>query len=364
MDKVCLFVICMYCSIHHLSAQQEEQQTQPVQQSLVTQDDILGNMNVDYAKIKLPPLSVLYENARSTPSLQILQKKLLSKEKRNWLGFIQAGGSASYGIADNVASNTDVNTPLIYRYVGTEQTSGNVGGGISIPFEKLFDLRGGIKRQRIQVDIAELRKQEAYETLKIQIAHLYVQILSNIETLQRSAENIALYKGASAVAEQEYRNRRTSIHDVAKTKEQEFAANQDFALLRSTINDQLLTLYRIRWWMVIFPCIAGIIAWFLTRSLEKTYDVKTTIFTGIISGYNVDATDTRNATVHMSNLMNIITTERTLKIVSLKLLARCLVYGDAERNTSYISAIHYQQLVSGIPRELQALIDKRRENLS
>lgn len=243
MGKVCLFVICMYCSIHHLSAQQEEQQTQPVQQPLVTQDDILGNMNVDYAKIKLPPLSVLYENARSTPSLQILekekqlQKKLLSKEKRNWLGFIHAGGSASYGIADNVASNTDVNTPLIYRYVGTEQTSWNVGGGISIPFEKLFDLRGGIKRQRIQVDIAELRKQEAYETLKIQIAHLYVQILSNIETLQRSAENIALYKGASAVAEQEYRNRRTSIHDVAKTKEQEFAANQDlpyYALLLTT----------------------------------------------------------------------------------------------------------------------------------
>lgn len=44
-------------------------------------------------------------------------------------------------------------------------------------------------------------------------------------------------------------------------------------------------IYRIRWWMVIFPCIAGIIAWFLTRNLEKTYDVKTTIFTGIISGY-------------------------------------------------------------------------------
>ena len=120
-------------------------------------------------------------------------------------------------------------------------------------------------------------------------------------------------------------------------------------------------IYRIRWWMVIFPCIAGIIAWFLTRNLEKTYDVKTTIFTGIISGYNVDASDTRNAGVHLSNLMNIITTERTLKIVSLKLLTRCLVYGDAERNTSYISAIHYQQLVGGVPRELQALIDKQNE---
>jgi len=84
MGKVCLFVICMYCSIHHLSAQQEEQQTQPVQQPLVTQDDILGNMNVDYAKIKLPPLSVLYENARSTPSLQILEKEKQLQKKILW----------------------------------------------------------------------------------------------------------------------------------------------------------------------------------------------------------------------------------------------------------------------------------------
>lgn len=249
MGKLCVFVICMYCSIHCVSAQQEEElQTQPVQQTIVTQDDVLGNMNVDYAKIKLPPLSVLYENARTTPSIQILekekqlQKKLLSKEKKSWLGFLNGGASISYGIADNVASNTDVNTPLVYRYVGSEQTSWNVGGGISIPFEKLFDLRGGIKRQRIQVDIAELRKQEAYENLKIQIAHLYVQILSNIETLQRSAENIALYKGASAVAEQEYRNRRTTIDAVAETKQKEFGANQAFASLRSTINDQLLML--------------------------------------------------------------------------------------------------------------------------
>lgn len=248
MGKVCLLVIFMFCTVHCLKAQEGQGGDQHLQQAAVTQDDLIGNMNIDFAKIKLPPLSVLYENARSTPSLQILekekqlQKRLLAKEKRGWLGFFNAGGNISYGIADNVASSTDVNTPLVYRYVGSEQTSWNVGGGVSIPFEKLFDLRGGIKRQRIQVDIAELRKQEAYENLKIQIAHLYVQILSNIETLQRSAENIALYKGASAVAEQEYRNRRTTIDAVAQTKEREFEASQSFATLRSTINDQLLML--------------------------------------------------------------------------------------------------------------------------
>ena len=117
-----------------------------------------------------------------------------------------------------------------------------MGGSVSVPLETLFDLPGRVKRQRIQVDIAELKKQQAYEELKIQIAHLYVQILSNIETLQRSAEHLALYKGASAIAEQEYRNRRTTIEAVAQTKEKEFGANQGFAALRSTINDQLLML--------------------------------------------------------------------------------------------------------------------------
>lgn len=226
----------------------KSQETHGTQQSVTTQDEVNSSINIDIAKIKLPPLSVLYENARSTPSIEILekekqlQKKLLAKEKRSWMSLFNAFGNVLHGIADNIGSSTDPTTPLIYRYTGTEQTSWSVGGSVTLPLETLFDLPGKIKRQRIQVDIAELRKQQAYEELKIQIAHLYVQILSNIETLQRSAEHLALYKGASAIAEQEYRNRRTTIDAVAQTKEKEFGANQGFASLRSTINDQLLML--------------------------------------------------------------------------------------------------------------------------
>lgn len=119
--------------------------------------------------------------------------------------------------------------------------------------------------------------------------------------------------------------------------------------------------YRIRWWMILLPLIALIIAWFLTRDMDKSYDVKTTIYTGIITGYNVDISDSRNAHVHLSNLMNIITTERTLKAVSLRLLTRCLIYGDMDKNTSYITAEHFQELDAIIPREVRALIDKQNE---
>lgn len=119
--------------------------------------------------------------------------------------------------------------------------------------------------------------------------------------------------------------------------------------------------YRIRWYMVLLPLIVGILAYILTSNMDKSFDVKTTIYTGIITGYNVDASDTRNADVHLSNLINIITTERTLKVVSLRLLTRCLIYGDAEKNTSYITAEHYQELEAIIPREVKALIDRQDE---
>lgn len=119
--------------------------------------------------------------------------------------------------------------------------------------------------------------------------------------------------------------------------------------------------YRIRWYMLLLPLVVGILAYILTSNMDKSFDVKTTIYTGIITGYNVDASDTRNANVHLSNLINIITTERTLKVVSLRLLTRCLIYGDAEKNTSYITAEHYQELEAIIPREVKALIDRQDE---
>ena len=94
----------------------KSQETHGTQQSVTTQDEVNSSINIDIAKIKLPPLSVLYENARSTPSIEILekekqlQKKLLAKEKRSWMSLFNAFGNVSHGIADNIGSSTDPTT--------------------------------------------------------------------------------------------------------------------------------------------------------------------------------------------------------------------------------------------------------------
>ena len=124
-------------------------------------------------------------------------------------------------------------------------------------------------------------------------------------------------------------------------------------------------LYRIRWYLAIIPLIALILAWFLTRNLDKEYNVKTTIYTGIISGYNIEtgtSVSAANSAVNMANLMHIISTERTLKKVSLRLFARVMTYGDENQNNNYILAEHFKELNVSVPQEVKALIDKRSED--
>ena len=224
------------------------QQTEIQMVNSTPEDSVTINLNVDFATLQLPPLSVLYANATSNPTVKMmekerqLQKKLLSKEKRSWLSFFSARAGYSHGVTDNFGTITDVTTPIFYQYTGVEQDYWNVGGNVNIPLETLFDLGGKVKRQRIVAERAEYAKEQAYNQVKQEIAHLYVSILSNIETLKRSAEHLALYRGASAVAEQDYRNRRGTIAELAEIKRREFEANKSYEELRASINEQLLVL--------------------------------------------------------------------------------------------------------------------------
>jgi len=120
--------------------------------------------------------------------------------------------------------------------------------------------------------------------------------------------------------------------------------------------------YRIRWYLIVLPLIAVLIAWFLTRKEDKLYNVETTIYTGIISGYSIEGSVGSNSQTNMANLLLIITTEKTIKRVSLRLLARCYMYGDPEHDNNYIFAEHYRDLKAATPNEVLALVDKRSES--
>jgi len=123
-------------------------------------------------------------------------------------------------------------------------------------------------------------------------------------------------------------------------------------------------LYKIRWYLVILPLIALIVAWFLTRNMERIYDTNTTIYTGMITGYNIEGGTGAaggNAQTNITNLMLIITTDNTIHEVSLRLFARCMMYGNPNKDNNYISAEHFRQLNATVPPDVKGLINHNSE---
>mgnify|MGYP002522341100 CR=1 FL=1 len=124
-------------------------------------------------------------------------------------------------------------------------------------------------------------------------------------------------------------------------------------------------LYKIRWFLIILPLIALVVAWFMTRNMERVYDTNTTIYTGMITGYNIEGTVGTaggQSQTNMTNLMLLITTDATIHEVSLRLFARCMMYGNANKDNNYISAEHFRQLNNSVPTDVKALINHNSEN--
>ena len=124
-------------------------------------------------------------------------------------------------------------------------------------------------------------------------------------------------------------------------------------------------LYKIRWYLIILPLIALVIAWFSTRHMERLYNTNTTIYTGMITAYNIEGgtgTAGGQSQTNMTNLILLITTDATIHEVSLRLFARCMMYGNQNKDNNYISSEHFRQLSNSVPAEVKALINHNSEN--
>ena len=125
-------------------------------------------------------------------------------------------------------------------------------------------------------------------------------------------------------------------------------------------------LYRIKWWLMLVPILLTTFAILATKNMSRTYNTSMTIYTGIISGYTVEATSEANINLSkqsttLDNILNIITSESTLKNVSLRLYAENMMYGDPNHDNTYIKAENYKALLKITPKEIQKLINKKDE---
>ena len=203
---------------------------------------------INFSNFHLPPLAVLFENAKSNPQILDLAKAQeiaqaeVAKQKKHIFSYLHGHASYSYGKTDMWGNNSSTYNQMIYQFQGTEQNYWNIGVNLSVPLEDILDLSASVKRKRLQVEQAQIRKDIAYDQLKLQIASLYVKITNTLVTLKTASENAAIYQGAGALNQEDFHQGNMSIEDFAFTKQREEDAVRRYQEMQTTIITDIITL--------------------------------------------------------------------------------------------------------------------------
>ena len=210
--------------------------------------DSSQDKEINFSEFHLPPLAILFENAKSSPQIMSLEKAQeiakaeVAKQKRHIFSYLTAHASYSYGIGDSWGTSENAYSPMLTQYQGTKNNYWNVGVNLSLPVEDILDLTASVKRKKLEVDQAALQKDIAFDQLKLQIATLFVQITNNLVTLKTLGESAAAYQGAGALNREDFENGNMDIAGYAETKRFESGQVAGYQALQTTITTDILTL--------------------------------------------------------------------------------------------------------------------------
>lgn len=209
---------------------------------------------LNFSSFHLPPLSVLFENAKQNPTILSLEKSEqiasaeVAKQRRHIFSYVRAYASYSYGKTDvygqmtNNTTGTMNFTPIFESKNGTEQSYWTVGANLNIPLEDILDWGPSIKRKRLEADKARLEKDIKFDDLKLQISSLYAKITNNLVTLKTASEGAAAYQGAGALNQEDFHQGNMTIEDYAWTKMHELSTVITYQELQTAIITDILTL--------------------------------------------------------------------------------------------------------------------------
>ena len=211
--------------------------------------DASEGSTIDFSKFQLPPLAVLLENAKSNPQILSLAKAQeiaqaeVSKQKRHIFSYVHGHASYGYGKTDMWGNNSsNLSSNMIYQFQGSEQSYWNVGVNLAVPLEDILDLKAAVKRKKLEVDAARIKKDIAYDQLKLQIVTLYVKITNDLVALKTASENAAIYQGAGQLTQEQFHNGEMSIAEFALTKARENGAVNAYQQMQTSITTDIVTL--------------------------------------------------------------------------------------------------------------------------
>lgn len=210
--------------------------------------DSSENSTINFSNFHLPPLAVLFENAKENPKILEAEKARelaqaeVAKQKRHIFSYVKGHASYSYGKTDMWGNNSSDVSPMVYQFQGSEQSYWNVGVNVNVPLEDILDLSAAVKRKKLEAEQARYKRDQAYEELKLQIGTLYVNITNSLVTLKTDGEAAAIYHGAGLLNQEQFHQGEMNVEDFAHTKLYEVDVVTQYQELQTRILTDILTL--------------------------------------------------------------------------------------------------------------------------
>ena len=211
--------------------------------------DSSENKTINFSTFHLPPLAVLYENAKQNPKIlslakaQEIAKAEVAKQKRHIFSYVHGHASYSYGKTDMWGNNSSTQSyTTLYQFQGSEQSYWNVGVNLNVPLEDILDLGASVKRKRLEAEKSRIEMDIAYDELKLQIASLYIKITNDLVSLKTQSEAAAVYQGAGALNQEDFHQGNMNIEDFAYTKLHEVSLVTTYQSMQTSITTDIITL--------------------------------------------------------------------------------------------------------------------------
>lgn len=204
--------------------------------------------DINFSDFHLPPLGVLFENAKSNPNIlqmakvQEIAEAEVKKQKKHIFSYIMGHASYSYGKTDMWGNNSSTYSTMIYQFQGSVQNYWNVGVNLSVPLEDILDLGHSVKRKRLLVEEAQIKKDAAYDQLKLEIVTLYIRITNNLSALKTAGVSAAIYQGSNQLEEEDFHQGNRDIADYAYSSLRGQNAVNTYQGLLTQITTDIVTL--------------------------------------------------------------------------------------------------------------------------
>jgi len=202
----------------------------------------------DYLNLRIPPLDVLFENAKNSAAVDLYQVRMeeeasaMKTENRSWLKYFRFNTSYQWGLMGINSAYSDIDTPLFYQYSGGRQNWYNVGVSIAIPFDDFFDRGNRIHRQKLKTKFTQVEMEKWHDEQKLKIIEMYTKAVKELSVLRLKAESLSFANAHYELSQKKFLNGNLDSGELNQIKAMQMDALESYEQTRSELNKALLQL--------------------------------------------------------------------------------------------------------------------------